>query len=254
MRKIIKFLGLALCTIIILSCFNMPRESIAAEMKIYFYLPDDWNSEKAYINYWNIPNDVEWPGYKMNFERQATGGKVYSYSLSNSVPPDSNIGIVFSVGDNSYQTVNIDKYTIENLNGKLIIPTEREYITSGNYSIECRIYTVNDPIGTTEPIEPEGPTEPIEPEEPTEPIEPEEPAYPIEPEEPIEPVEPEKPISPEESANPNNETKPSVTTNTTDSTVARTPKLPKAGTSNILVGIILIGICSSIYFGVKYYK
>ena len=243
MRKIIKFLGLALCMIIILSCFNIPRESIAAEMKIYFYLPDDWNSEKAYINYWNIPNDVGWPGHKMNFERQATGGKVYSYSLSNSVSPESNIGIVFSIGDSSYQTVNIDKYTIEDLNGKLIIPTEREYITSGNYLIECRTYTVNDPIGT---IEPEEPTEPIEPEEPTEPIEPEEPT------EPIEPVEPEDPINPEESTKPNNDKKPSVITNTTDSTVAKTSKLPKAGASNILLAMILVGICSSIYFGVKY--
>ena len=232
MKKVIKFLFLFLCMILL--SFSVAKDSLAAEMKIYFYLPDEWNSEKAYINYWNIPNDVGWPGHKMNFERQATGGKVYSYSLSNSVSPESNIGIVFSIGDSSYQTVNIDKYTIEDLNGKLIIPTEREYITSGNYLIECRTYTVNDPIGT---IEPEEPTEPIEPEEPTE---------------PIEPVEPEDPINPEESTKPNNDKKPSVITNTTDSTVAKTSKLPKAGASNILLAMILVGICSSIYFGVKY--
>lgn len=77
----------------------------------------------------------------MSFEREASGGKIYSYHLSNSLSSQTNIGIVFSIGNNAYQTIDINNYTMEDLNGKVIIPTEREFITGGNYLIESHTYS-----------------------------------------------------------------------------------------------------------------
>lgn len=225
MKKIWKFLILTLIAIMIFIYFTTINTiTIAAEMKIYFYLPDDWNSDVAYINYWNVPNDVGWPGYKMTFEREASGGKVYSYSLSNSESSQTNIGIVFSIGNSNYQTVNIDTYTMEYLNGKIIIPTQREYITGGNYKIEFRTYMTNDPTDPTDPVDPTDPTDPVDP------------------------------TKPGESKNTANSTN-SILNNSVsnkDSTIANTI-IPKTGINiNIIIPMLLISICISIYFLIKY--
>lgn len=257
MKKIWKFLVLIIITIISFAYFTINTVAIAAEMKIYFYLPDDWNSDVVYINYWNVPNDTSWPGYQMTFEREASGGKVYSYSLSNSVSSQTNIGIVFSIGNNNYQTVNIDSYTMEYLNGKLIIPTQREYITGGNYLIECRTYTANDPIGEMTPTDPTEPTEPVEP---TDPVEPTEPTDPVEPTNPTESTDPTDPTDPTDSTNEtkidtsknNSITNNNLSSTSKDSTTAKSI-IPKTGMNiNILMIILLISIIISVYFLIKY--
>ena len=242
MKKIWKFLVLIIIiTIISFAYFTINTVSVAAEMKVYFYLPDDWNANAVYINYWNIPNDTNWPGYQMTFEREAIGGKVYSYSLSNSLSSQTNIGIVFSIGSSSYQTVNIDNYTMEYLNGKLIIPTQREYITGGNYKIECRTYTANDPIGETTPTNPSESTDPTDPTESTE---------------PTDPADSTDSTKQEELKNKDNSANSIINNGTSnkDSTIANT-KIPKTGINiNVIAPMLLISIIISIYFLIKYKK
>ena len=256
MKKIWKFLILIAIVITIFSYFTINNTTIAAEMKVYFYVPNDWNSNIVYINYWNVPNDVGWPGHKMNFEREASGGKVYSYSLLNSESSQKNIGIVFSIGNSSYQTVNIDNYTMEYLNGKLIIPKQREYITSGNYLVECRTYTDTDPIGSTDPtdpIDPTDPTDPIDPTDPTDPTGPTDPTDPTDPKDQNNSTNPTKPEDPKNTVNSagaiiNNEK------SNKDSTIANT-KIPKTGINiNVIALMLLISITSSIYCLIKYKK
>ena len=51
MKKIWKFLILIAIVITIFNYFTINNTTIAAEMKVYFYVPNDWNSNIVYINY-----------------------------------------------------------------------------------------------------------------------------------------------------------------------------------------------------------
>lgn len=51
MQKNWKFLVFGLVAIVIFIYFAITSRVDAAEMTIYFYVPDNWNSDIAYINY-----------------------------------------------------------------------------------------------------------------------------------------------------------------------------------------------------------